>query len=245
MQRLQLNIADVPVALLAGGLATRLGNVSATIPKAMVDVAGRPFIDHQLLLLRSRGIRRIVLCLGHLGQQIEQHLGDGASCGLSLSYSHDGPTLVGTGGALRRAMPMLGPVFWVMYGDSYMDIDYRAVLARFADSDAGGLMTVIRNDDCWDRSNAVFEEGRLSCYDKIHRTPDMRYIDYGVQLLRASAVESLLTQERCDLADIYRTMVSQGRMIGHEVHDRFYEIGTPAALEETRRHLATPARVSA
>src|SRR5690242_8064387 len=118
-----LDIGAVPVALLAGGLATRLRPITSTIPKAMVEVAGRPFIDHQLALLRSNGIRRVVLCLGHLGEQVEEHLGDGAALGMELRYSHDGPRLLGTGGSLRRAAPLLGDVFWVMYGDSYMDID--------------------------------------------------------------------------------------------------------------------------
>ncbi len=126
-----MDIATVPAALLAGGLATRLRPITATIPKAMVEVAGRPFIDHQLALLRRNGIRRVVLCLGYLGEQIEQYLGDGGALGMELRYAHDGDRLLGTGGALRRALPLLGPVFWVLYGDSYMDIDYRAVLAHF------------------------------------------------------------------------------------------------------------------
>src|SRR5437868_9919831 len=127
-----LTMADVPVALLAGGLATRLRPVTTTIPKALVEVAGRPFIDHQLALLRRNGVRKVVLCLGHLGEQVERHVGDGSAHGLAVSYSHDGARLLGTGGALRRAAALLGEVFWVMYGDSYMDIDYAAVLADFA-----------------------------------------------------------------------------------------------------------------
>src|SRR5271170_419641 len=126
-----LSIADIPVALLAGGLATRLRPVTQTVPKALVPVAGRPFIDHQLELLHRHGIRKVVLCLGHLGEMVQEHLGDGAARGLSLQYSFDGPRLLGTGGALRRALPMLGEVFWVMYGDSYMDVDYGAILAAF------------------------------------------------------------------------------------------------------------------
>src|SRR5687767_15508520 len=123
-----VNIADLPVALLAGGLATRLRPITATTPKALVEVAGRPFIEHQLALLRRNGIRRVVLCLGYLGEQIQALLGDGAAHGVELDYSFDGEQLLGTGGALRRAAPLLGQVFWVLYGDSYLDIDYCAVL---------------------------------------------------------------------------------------------------------------------
>src|SRR5687767_1066315 len=177
-----LDIAQVPVALLAGGLATRLRPITETIPKAMVEVAGRPFIDHQLDLLRRNGIRRVVMCLGYRGRQLEEHVGDGASLGLEVRYAYDGEKLMGTGGAVRRALDLLGDVFWVMYGDSYMDIDYPAVLEHFDRSGADGLMTVLRNENRWDTSNVVFRDGRLIRYDKKQRTPEMQYIDYGVAL---------------------------------------------------------------
>lgn len=229
---------EIPVALLAGGLATRLGSLSAQTPKALIDIDGRPFIDHQLDLLQSSGIRRVVICLGHMGRQIEDYLGDGDRREMEIRYSYDGPRLLGTGGALCQALPMLGDLFWIMYGDSYMDIDYRAVMASFNRVGAAAMMTVIRNDDSWDRSNARFEDGRLTCYDKVNRTRDMRHIDYGVQILRREALSQLVAGERCDLADVYRGLVAHGRMMGFEVFNRFYEIGTPEALEETRRHLA-------
>ena len=226
------------MALLAGGRATRLGAIARAVPKALLDVAGRPFIDHQLDLLHRGGIRRVVLCLGHLGDQIEQYLGDGASRGMELRYSRDGDTPAGTGGAVRGALPLLADVFWIMYGDSYMDIDYRGVLAHFDSSDAMGLMTVLRNDDQWDRSNVIFEEGRLLKYDKQNRDPHMHHIDYGVQLIRREALQHMTPGERCDLADVYRDMVRRGEMSGYEVHTRFHEIGTPPSLEATRLELA-------
>src|SRR5262249_44926497 len=156
-----LTVADVPVAVLAGGLATRMRPLTETIPKAMLEVAGRPFIDHQLDLLHRSGIRRVVLCLGYLGEQVRHHLGDGRDRGLELRYSFDGRRLLGPGGALRQALPLLGEVFWVIYGDSYLEIDYPAVLADFLSRGMLGLMTVVRNDDHWDRSNVVFRNGRL------------------------------------------------------------------------------------
>jgi len=232
-----VDIATVPAALLVGGLATRLRPITQTIPKAMVEVAGRPFIDHQLALLRRNGIRRVVLCLGYLGEQIEQYLGDGAAHGLELQYSYDGDRLLGTGGALRRALDRLGPVFWVLYGDSYMDIDYRAVLANFVASRVLGLMTVIYNENRWDRSNVVFRDGRLLCYSKRSPTPEMKHIDYGATLLTSEVLASLPANEPSDLADVLSAMAADGELAGHEVTQRFYEIGSPRGLEETHRYL--------
>jgi NDP-sugar pyrophosphorylase family protein len=232
-----VNISDVPLALLAGGLATRLRPITETIPKALVEVGGRPFIDHQLELFRRRGVRHVVLCLGYRGEQVQTHLGDGSALGVEVRYSYDGDRLLGTGGALRCAAPLLGPLFWVTYGDSYMDIDYGAALAEFLRRDALGLMTVLRNDDRWDRSNVVFHDGRLLRYDKRRRSPDMTYIDYGVALLRREALEWIPPDEPYDLADLYSALVAEGRMVGHEVTERFYEIGSPDSLAETDAYL--------
>ena len=231
-----LQIEQLPLALLAGGLATRLGAVAQDMPKALLDVAGMPFIDRQMDLLHRNGIRRVVICLGHLGEKIRQHLGDGTKLGMQLEYSDDGPRPLGTGGAVRAALDRLGDVFWVMYGDSYLDIDYRAILAHFDRSGADALMTVLRNDNRWDRSNVQFTDGRLLRYDKAHPTSDMNYIDYGVALLRRSTFEDRSAAVAFDLADLYSRLVARGRMIGYEVTRRFYEIGTTAALEETRRY---------
>jgi NDP-sugar pyrophosphorylase family protein len=236
------DIATVPVALLAGGMATRLRPITETIPKAMVEVAGRPFIDHQLDLLRRNGIRRVMMCLGYRGQQLEHHVGDGSALGMEIRYAYDGEKLMGTGGAIRRALHLLGDAFWVMYGDSYMDIDYAAVLEHFDRSNADALMTVLRNGNRWDTSNVVFRDGRLLRYDKKSRTPDMDYIDYGVALLRRGAAGRIPTDRPFDLAELYTSLVAEGRMIGYEVTNRFYEIGTPAALDETARYLASRAR---
>jgi NDP-sugar pyrophosphorylase family protein len=243
-----LSIENVPVALLAGGLATRLHPQTEQVPKAMLEVAGRPFIDHQLALLRRNGIRRVVLCLGHLADQVRDHLRDGSAFRMELKYSIDGPRLLGTGGALRRAAELLDEVFWVIYGDSYTDIEFAELLAQFEQHpEALGLMTVLRNEGRWDRSNVIFEGGQLVCYDKHRATPDMKYIDYGVALLRREALMRVPADEPFDLARLYSELVAERRMIGYEVHQRFYEIGTPASLEETRAYLASrpPARDNA
>jgi NDP-sugar pyrophosphorylase family protein len=236
-----LDISTVPVALLAGGLASRLHPVTRSIPKALVDIGGRPFIDHQLALLRRAGVRRAVVCLGHLGRMVEEHLGDGSAHGLELRYSYDGPRLLGTAGALRQAGPLLGDLFWVLYGDSYLEVDYRALLTALPPRPALGLMTVMRNGNRWDRSNAVYRGGRVLRYDKRSASADMEYIDYGLTLLRSTVLEFVPPDRPHDLADLYANMAERGQMAGYEVTRRFYEIGSPTGLEETRAYLQAQA----
>lgn len=238
MKSRPFNLESTTLTLLAGGLATRLRAVTEdALPKALVEVAGRPFIDHQLELFHRHGVRRVVLCLGHLGHQIEEHVGEGRAFGLDVVYSHDTPGLLGTGGALRRALPMLGDLFWVVYGDSYVDIDFAPVLDAFLATDKLALMTVLKNNDRWDRSNVEFQKGRLVRYDKRTRTPAMQHVDYGVALLRRAALERIPPARQYDLADLYSGLVAEGAMMGYEVANRFYEIGTPAGLDETRQFL--------
>jgi NDP-sugar pyrophosphorylase family protein len=227
----------LPVAILAGGLATRLRPVTEKIPKALVQVAGRPFIDHQLELLRDQGYTRAVLCLGYLGQMVEQHLGDGRRLGMTLSYVFDGPTLLGTGGALRRALPQLGASFFVLYGDSYLPCDFAAVEKSFIASAMPALMTVLRNDDRWDRSNAVYRDGTVVRYDKAERAAGMHHIDYGLSALRAEVLQRYDDGAAFDLAQVFTALSAEGRLAGFEVKERFYEIGSPAGLAETEKYL--------
>lgn len=233
--------ADIPVAILAGGLATRLLPITATIPKALVEVAGRPFIDHQLTLLRRQGIRRVVLCLGHLGEQVQEYVGAGSRWGINVHCVFDGERLLGTGGALRRALPSLGEVSWVMYGDSYLDVGFAEVQRAFIRSRKPALMTVYRNQNAFDRSNVVYQDGRLLVYDKRRPTSAMTHIDYGLALVRREIVERIPADAPCDLAELYTALVAEGLMAGHEVTRRFYEIGSPASLEETSAYLARQA----
>jgi len=227
-----MSIASIPVAILAGGLATRLRPITEKIPKSLVSVAGEPFLAHQLRLLHARGVRRAVLCVGYLGEMIERDFGDGATFGFELRYSFDGTTLLGTGGALRQALPLLGEEFFVLYGDSYLPIDYAAVLADFHASGQPGLMTVFRNEGAWDTSNVQFEDERIVRYDKRERTPEMRHIDYGLGVFRASVVGERPVGEAFDLAEVQRGLVAKGALAGHEVFQRFYEIGSHAGLAE-------------
>lgn len=231
-------LEEVPVAVLAGGLATRLGSLVAGRPKALIEVAGRPFIDHQLALLRRRGLRRVVLCVGHLGERIRDHVGEGGAHGLEVHYSEDGERLLGTGGALKRAEQLLDEVFFVVYGDSYMDMDYGAALSAFSAAGKPVLMAVIENRDRWDRSNVVFRDGRLVRYDKRVPSPDMTHIDYGVALLHRSVLARIPAGQPSDLADLYAALSAEGEVTGFEVRERFYHIGTPEALAETEAFLA-------
>lgn len=229
----EIDLASWPVAVLAGGLAKRLRPITETIPKALVSVAGSPFIAHQLRLLHSAGLRRIIICAGYLGEMIAAEIGDGAGFDLRIEYSFDGPSLLGTGGALKRALPMLGRHFFVLYGDSYLPIDYRKVALAFAkNAGLAGLMTVYRNQDRWDTSNVQFEAGQILRYDKKHLTPEMHHIDYGLGLLSAESLTSWPDNEPFDLADVYKQLLSKKQLSGYEVTERFYEIGSPEGLAE-------------
>lgn len=236
---------DLPVAILAGGLATRMGALTADTPKALLDIAGEPFIDHQLRLLRAGGFRRVVMCVGHLGERIQAHVGDGARLGLEVEWLFDGPRLLGTGGALRRALPRLGPRFAVIYGDSYLRCDYRAIARSFVDSGKLALMTVYRNEGAYDASNVELRDGRIAVYDKKAKSPAMRHIDYGLGLFQASAFAGVPEDRPSDLAALYAELLARGELAGHEVLERFYEIGSVAGLEELRTLLTSPSTSSA
>lgn len=238
----EIDLAGWPVAILAGGLAKRLRPITETIPKALVTIAGAPFLAHQLRLLHSAGLRRIVICAGYLGEMIETEIGDGTSFDLQIDYSFDGPRLLGTGGALKKALPLLGRRFLVLYGDSYLPIDYRRASLAFAAGDKMGLMTIYRNQGRWDASNVQFEAGQILRYDKEQRIPEMHHIDYGLGILQAEALASWRDNEPFDLADVYRRLLSENQLSGYEVTERFYEIGSTEGLAELdaflRRSLA-------
>ena len=223
---------DFPVAILAGGLATRLRPLTERVPKLLIEVAGEPFFSHQLRLLRRAGLTRVVLCAGHLGEKIVERYGDGRSWGMQIEYSFDGPKLLGTGGALIRALPLLGDAFYVLYGDSYLPVDYPAVGRAFLASGKLGLMTVYENHGRFDASNVWYAGGRIQVYDKRNPVPQMHHIDYGLGLLRSRALDGWPRDEVIDLATIYGRLVAMNELAGYEVKQRFYEIGSPAGLRE-------------
>lgn len=221
-----------PVAILAGGLATRLRPITETIPKALVDVAGKPFIIRQLQYLHAQGVSEVVLCVGYLGEQIRGVVGQGDALGLQVKYSSDGFPLLGTGGALRKALSLLGNQFFVLYGDSYLPIDFREVQKAYLRSGQPALMTVLKNKGQWDKSNVLFTEGRLIEYNKSLSRPEMEHIDYGLSVISASAFDGYPLGQRFDLADLYHSLSIRGAMSGMEIYERFYEIGSPDGLKE-------------
>jgi NDP-sugar pyrophosphorylase family protein len=220
-----------PVCILAGGLGTRLGERVRDTPKPLLEVAGRPFLLHQLALLAEHGASEVVLCVGYRGDLIAREIGD-ERFGIRLRYSHDGPELEGTLGAVRRALPLLGERFLVLYGDTYLRVAYEDVAARWEASGMPAVMTVLRNEGRWDTSNVVFRGDRVVLYDKRRRDAAMRWIDYGLGGLEHRALDVVSSGEP-DLAVLYRRLAERGELFGYEVTERFYEIGTPEALAET------------
>jgi NDP-sugar pyrophosphorylase family protein len=228
---MSLPLSPIPVAILAGGLATRLRPITEKIPKSLVPVAGRPFLSHQLEMLQARGIRRAVLCIGYLGEMIQREFGDEAF-GINLDYSFDGPKLLGTGGAIKRALPKLGEEFFILYGDSYLPVPYAPVADFFHRSGKPGLMTVYRNEGKYDTSNVVFRDGEIVVYDKKIRLPEMCHIDYGLSLFKASVFDAYAADQVFDLAEVMGRLVREKQLAGYEVPERFYEMGSPAGVAE-------------
>lgn len=230
-------MTQMRVAVLAGGLATRLRPITETIPKALVDVAGRPFAEHQVEWLRAQGVSRIAFLVGYRGEMVREALGDGSRWGVAIDYVFDGPRLLGTGGALKRAHDVLGEAYTVMYGDSYLDCDLAAIERTYYSSGLPALMTVLRNENRWDASNVLYDAGRIVRYDKKARTPDMQHIDYGLGIVSAAALEPYPADRPFDLSAVYEDLAKEGRLAAYEVSSRFYEIGSPEGLEETRAYL--------
>lgn len=228
---------NLPVAILAGGLGTRLGTVTERVPKCLLEVAGLPFAAHQIELLRDHDIRNIVLLVGHMGEMVRDVLGDGSRWCVHLRYVFDGPRLLGTGGAIRNALRELGPEFFVLYGDSYLPCNYPEVARAFSASGKSALMTVCRNANRWDRSNVFFSDGRILQYSKESRLSTMRHIDYGLGVFKASAFESDDGDLPLDLATVYQRLLANEDLAGFEIFGRFYEIGSPRGLEQTRDYL--------
>jgi N-acetyl-alpha-D-muramate 1-phosphate uridylyltransferase len=232
----------LPVAILAGGLATRLRPITEKIPKSLIDVAGEPFICHQLEYLRKQGIESVVLCIGFLGEMIQEVVGDGSRWGMHVSYSLDGPALLGTGGALRQALPLLGEHFFILYGDSYLPIDFSDVEKTYAASEKKGLMTVLKNQNRWDKSNVEFNAGQIAEYNKTVIRPQMHYIDYGLGILKSTVLQVYPAIQSFDLSKVYNDLSLVGELAGYEVFERFYEIGSHQGIADIQDYLKNTAK---
>jgi NDP-sugar pyrophosphorylase family protein len=225
------------IAILCGGLAQRMGSLTKDVPKSMLEVAGEPFIAHQLRLLVSAGFQRVVLLCGHLGSQINDYVQNGDHFGCSVSYSFDGPDLLGTGGAVRRALPLLSDVFMLTYGDSYCPTNYRRIYEAFQISQQPALMTIFHNDNLWDQSNVEYSEGRIMRYSKTQTGECLKYIDYGVSVFSRGVFAMISPEEAFDLANIQQNLAVNGDLAGLQVYERFYEIGSIGGLDETEAML--------
>lgn len=223
------------IVILAGGLATRLRPLTDDLPKSMVPAGGRPFLEHQIELLKRQGITDIVLCIGHLGQKIRDHFGGGERFGVRIRYSEEGEKLLGTAGAIKKAEPLLDDRFFILYGDSFLMLDYGEIMRYFERFDKLGLMVVYKNHNRWDRSNVVVEGNLVKTYDKKAQLPGMVYIDEGLAVLRRRALAALRPGEVASLEDFYQGLIIAGELLAFETHQRFYEIGSPAGLEEFRQ----------
>lgn len=223
---------------LLGGLGTRLRPTEPDAPKALVDVHGKPFFLYQLLLMRDQGFKDFIFCVGYKGNAIEEFFQNGEKYGVRIKYSWDCETPLGTGGAVRKALNLLSEDFVVVYGDGFLDTDYNELIYSFRTArekgSARGLLAVYKNKNQYCPSNVVFAEGKVRAYDKWNPSPDMEYIDFGASMLNRSVVESIPEGREADLASIYHRLAEAGQLAGLEVRKRFYEIGTPASLEEFR-----------
>lgn len=229
------NLKDIQVVVLMGGLGTRLKDFTKQCPKPLVRVNEVPFFDYQLDLLMAWGFKKFLFLIGYHAEMIEEYYGDGSSEGISIRYSYDGEKLLGTGGAVRRAYDLLEDDFILIYGDSFMDIDYAETVYRFENGKLKGakaLMTVLKNNNCFDKSNVVMRDGKLVLYDKHNPTPEMDYIDYGVCMYEKSLFADYDADTAFDIAEIQNRLSLEGKLVPQVVTKRFYEIGSPASLSE-------------
>lgn len=226
-----------PVMILAGGLATRLRPITEKIPKSLIEVNQKPFIFHQLKLLAEQNIKEVILCVGFLGEQIQDYVGDGKDFGLHVKYAYDGDVLLGTGGAIQKAIPLLSSDhFFVLYGDSYLPCDFLSVQKSFISQQKKSLMTVFHNNGQWDSSNVIFKQGKILMYDKKIKSADMHYIDYGLGVFNQTAFSNN-TQKPFDLAELYQQLLVEHQLAGYEVFNRFYEVGSFNGISELENFL--------
>ena len=231
---------DMQVVILMGGLGTRLKEYTKECPKPLVDVGGRPFFDYQLKLLKHHGFKKFLFLIGYRAEMIEEYYGDGSSNGISITYCYDGKELLGTGGAIRRAYDYLEDDFLVMYGDSFMDIDYEETIYRYFEGKQHGkraVMTVLKNNNMFDKSNVIVKDGEIVLYDKKNQLPEMDYIDYGVCAYEKSLFDKYEYGVKFDVAELQNELSINGQIAAHVVTKRFYEIGSPNALNEFRNYV--------
>ena len=225
------------VVILAGGLATRLKPISEMIPKSLIEINGEPFIFHQLRLLKRKGFDRVVICTGYLGNMIEKLIGGGKKFGMDVNYSYDGETLLGTGGAIRKAFPLLKESFMITYGDSYLDFDCPALYSFFMQNDYHAIMTVFKNNDLFDESNVLYQNGKILLYSKKNKSSAMNYIDYGFSVVKKDIFNAYNVNDKFDLSVVFENLSLNGQLGGVEIKKRFYEIGSFQGISDIESYL--------
>ncbi len=230
-----------PVIILAGGLGTRIGALYPELPKAMVPINGKPFIAHQLALLSRQSIEEVILCLGHRSESIVKYVDSGHGFGIDVRYSYDGEKLLGTGGAVRKALAVynLSKPVAVMYGDSYLDTDFASIYDAFLKSERLALMTVFQNNNQWIPSNIVCRSGMVTQYNKEKPTSDMQYVDYGLSFFDPRAFGDVSINKAFDLVDVLQALIQKDQLAAFEVKERFYEVGTAQGLRELESYLTS------
>lgn len=202
----------------------------------MVKVRGKPFLEHQLELLREGGIRNVLLCIGHMGEQIEKHFGNGRGYGVNIKYSFE-DKLLGTAGALKKAEALLGEVFFTLYGDSYLFLNFSLTMSFFESQNKLALMTVYKNYDRYDRSNTVVEGNLVKKFSKQEKTEDMVCIEYGANIFRKEALEFVPENQFYSLDDLFLRLIEMRQLLAFEVKERFYETGSPQGLKEFEKYM--------
>lgn len=232
------NITRYPVVILAGGLATRLRPLTEKIPKALVDINGEPFIIHQLRLLKKQGVTSVIFCLGYLGEMIVDVINNYQHNDITINYCFDGPTLLGTAGAIKKALSQIpSDSFFVLYGDSYLPCNFAIAQQTYIASQKTALMAVFQNEGKWDSSNVEFDGKNILVYDKINKTPQMHYIDYGLGIFNKKAFAGVPDNEPYDLAMLYQTLLAQKQLAACLIKERFYEVGSLAGIAELSYYL--------
>jgi NDP-sugar pyrophosphorylase family protein len=218
------------VAILAGGLATRLQPILKETPKSLINICGKPFIDWQLKLLSRSGVEKVVLCTSYKSEMIEDYVGDGSKYGIKVNYSKDGPIQLGTGGAIKKATQTLEEKFMVLYGDSYLPIDYKAVQSAFENIDEVALMSIYKNNNEFDSSNVHFAFGKVKNYSKTSNSDDFNYIDFGLSFFNKNVFDRYGFDENFDLSDVFSALCKANQLAAYEVKQRFYEVGSISGI---------------
>ncbi|MFA5628920.1 MAG: sugar phosphate nucleotidyltransferase [Dehalococcoidales bacterium] len=229
---------DLQIVIIAGGLATRLGKLSVCQPKSMIPINGKPFMEYQLKMLKANGFKRVLICLGHLGSQIEEYFGTGKDFGLDIYYSYEEKPL-GTAGALKNAESMLDDIFYTIYGDSFISLNFSEALRLFKSNNKRALMTVYKNNNCYSPSNTTVKDNLVIKYDKLNSLFEMNYIEYGVNIFRKDVLAEIPSSTFCDLGSLFNFLIDKRELLAFEVKERFYEIGSIPGLEDFRKLVNT------